>query len=380
VSSVSSRSSAVTAGGWRRYRFLDLLVEVRSERAEALRVLDQIYGGFAAPDEGGEPGLEVRVRRAGDGLRFESGETSCPLAPPPLADFHAYSLLFGEVLRRVGGVYFVHGAAVADASRTLVLSGPGGHGKTTLGLALLAHGFRLLSDDFAPIERAGGRVRPFPKRVGVRRKGGPPALPAGVDPSVAWTPFGDKWLLDPADLPGGPVGEARPLTHLLLLESSHPDTAPQRYRMILVDGRDRLEEALGSLAGLRCRTMAAGDGRLALEAEVEPRALPAFHEACAPYRHRMLVFEPEKPPAAADGTPRIEPLGPLPAALGLMREVLNRAPDGRLAREAGGEVGPLVMELAGLLRSVRCGRLRAGRVEETTACIVAWMGGEGENR
>ena len=42
---------------------------------------------------------------------------------------------------------FLHGAAVTRAGRTMILSGPGGAGKTTAALRLLQYGYTLLSDD-----------------------------------------------------------------------------------------------------------------------------------------------------------------------------------------------------------------------------------------
>lgn len=368
-----------SANGRRRYRFLDLLVEVRSERAETLVLLDDLYGRFTVSDGTGRPDLSAHVRKLDDGqLRMDIDNVSCTLAPLPIADFHAYTILFGELLQRVGDQFFVHGAAMTDGAHTLILSGPSGHGKTTLSLALAGRGFRLLSDDFAPLGRGDGRVYPFPKRLGVRRgpDGKRPLLPPGIAGPAEWLPFGDKWLLDPGDLPGGVADAPSPLTHLLLLMAGDGSAAlPSTYRLALVEGQAELERRLRDVPGVGVSPERTPGGRPALKVELSggAEAHARFHEACAAHRHAMLSFEPDRPPAAFQGEPEITALGTLPAALILMREVLNRAPEGRLARESGGEMGPLVMELAGLLRGVRCASLQVGSLQATAERVNAWL-------
>jgi HprK-related kinase A len=61
-----------------------------------------------------------------------------------------------------------HSAVVEKSGRAAILAGPSGSGKSTLCAALLGHGWRLLSDEFALLDPASGYLLPIPKPVGLK--------------------------------------------------------------------------------------------------------------------------------------------------------------------------------------------------------------------
>jgi hypothetical protein len=77
-----------------------------------------------------------------------------------------------ELLRtaylRTNYLIAVHGAVVHDGSRSVILAGPSGAGKTTLTAALIYSGLGYFTDDVAILERHSLRVLPVP--VGLRLK------------------------------------------------------------------------------------------------------------------------------------------------------------------------------------------------------------------
>ena len=176
----------------RRYDFLGLRVTVSSDRPETLKLLDALYCVFSKQTDAGSSDLDLALRSQsadGGGAILEVMGHAHPLARPPLTDLHAYSILLGELFQRFDDFFLVHGAAISNGDSTLLISGPSGHGKTTLSLDLLGQGFRLLSDDFAPIGRSDGRIHPFPKRIGLKRgPRGTPSLPRHVQSTVELLP------------------------------------------------------------------------------------------------------------------------------------------------------------------------------------------------
>ncbi|MBV8456337.1 MAG: HprK-related kinase A, partial [Acetobacteraceae bacterium] len=62
----------------------------------------------------------------------------------------------------------IHSAVVEKAGRAAILAGPSGSGKSTLCAALLAGGWRLLSDEFALLDPARGWLLPIPRPVALK--------------------------------------------------------------------------------------------------------------------------------------------------------------------------------------------------------------------
>jgi HprK-related kinase A len=61
-----------------------------------------------------------------------------------------------------------HSAVVEKAGRAALLAGPSGSGKSTLCAALLARGWRLLSDELALLDPAQGHLLPIPRPVALK--------------------------------------------------------------------------------------------------------------------------------------------------------------------------------------------------------------------
>lgn len=105
------------------------------------------------------------------------------------------------------GVDPLHGTAVAVNGGAVVFLGDCGAGKSTLGAAMLARGFPIVTDDLVAIERRSGeyRVHPGPARVKLF-----PGVARRLVPRRRGTPMvqGTSKLilpLDPAEMAGGPL-------------------------------------------------------------------------------------------------------------------------------------------------------------------------------
>jgi HprK-related kinase A len=62
----------------------------------------------------------------------------------------------------------IHAAVVERGDRVLMLPAPPGSGKSTLCAALVARGWRLLSDELALIELSGQRIVPLPRPISLK--------------------------------------------------------------------------------------------------------------------------------------------------------------------------------------------------------------------
>lgn len=64
----------------------------------------------------------------------------------------------------------VHAAVVERRARAMILPAPPGSGKSTLCAALVARGWRLLSDELALIDIAGGQIVPLPRPISLKNE------------------------------------------------------------------------------------------------------------------------------------------------------------------------------------------------------------------
>ena len=95
----------------------------------------------------------------------------------------------------------IHAAVVALDDRALILPGSPGAGKSTLCAALVASGWRLLSDEFALIDPASLRVHPIPRPISLKN--------ASID--IIRSRWADAWHSEPArDTSKGTVALFRP--------------------------------------------------------------------------------------------------------------------------------------------------------------------------
>lgn len=112
----------------------------------------------------------------------------------------------------------LHGAAVTDGDRCLVLLGGGGSGKSTLAAALIAEGWRLVSDDLIPLEARTGHVWTVPYALSVK-KGSWPLLSASF-PALRTAPthrFGARCIRYLGAVPRPSLFSGCPVTALLFV-------------------------------------------------------------------------------------------------------------------------------------------------------------------
>lgn len=76
--------------------------------------------------------------------------------------------LIADAFDRAEGLIDIHAAALEREGRGLLLVGPLSAGKTTFALELMERGFKLLSDDMAPIDLRSGQILPLPKPLVIK--------------------------------------------------------------------------------------------------------------------------------------------------------------------------------------------------------------------
>jgi hypothetical protein len=140
----------------RRVAVAPHVLEFASDDPAAARAVHSLY--HAAPVSMAEPTLRFRITKNDDGTYLGHAPTRPAFGPATLAQ----TLSFVEwratedMIAPMGGVVFLHAAAVAIGGRLTLLVGDSGAGKSTVAAHLLVRGHRVLGDDlvrFAPDSR-----------------------------------------------------------------------------------------------------------------------------------------------------------------------------------------------------------------------------------
>ena len=149
--------------------------------------------------------------------------------------FYGSNRLFRESFRRNDAWLSFHGAALALPAGAIVAVAESGAGKTTLALALLDRGARLLSDEFVFVRKTDRVVSGYPRTFMIRE----PALAqienrrvhqrCAVDHAKVSSAGFNIWhAIDPVDIYGPDVyASSAPLAGIVLLERCHDGAAPR---------------------------------------------------------------------------------------------------------------------------------------------------------
>lgn len=132
-------------------------------------------------DEKKPAGGIFEIIEAGNGWMISCNGTPCcdRLAPAQVMPW-LQMLLFDQLCAERDQRLLLHAAVLVRNDRTLLLPAEAGSGKSTLTLALAAHGWQVYSDELAPVDPLTLRADPFPLPVGIKSR--------SLEPLARWYP------------------------------------------------------------------------------------------------------------------------------------------------------------------------------------------------
>ncbi|MCK5718073.1 MAG: hypothetical protein KAH77_11335, partial [Thiomargarita sp.] len=158
-----------------KYRFFDHYIELRSDHAETLTLMEAMFRRFALTEQD----------KKGDKLRYDvltqiGGKSGihthdfCHIVDnTSLLPALAHGIILRHFLAHIRSHLLFHAAALSHGKKGVIIAADSGCGKTTLALALVRKGFKLLSDETAALNLSTGTLTPYPRclwiRAGTRR-------------------------------------------------------------------------------------------------------------------------------------------------------------------------------------------------------------------
>jgi hypothetical protein len=301
-------------------------------------------GAFLVEQAAGPDVPQVELRLSPPPARLR-GLHETHVLDPELARTQAFPLIFREALDRIDSSIVLHAAAVERDGAALLLGGPSESGKTTLTLALLARGFRLLSDDFSPLDRATGLVRPFPKALGIR----PGAARQLAFPDRQADPAApEREPLEPRVIDGCTLAPApaRPALLVLFDGAAHPPNPREPFLLGVrcFSGVDDLAEGLAAIPGVRIISLHS-DG-VVVQLDPAQRASIPVQAEIDRRGARVLEYGLMPRTRVRQAPARLRPMRTSDAVALVLREVQNRRQGSALLQSVGGDASLLLLELA----------------------------------
>lgn len=342
-------------------RFFDAEAVVECRSAALQLAFQQLY------DITGSSGRDPVRYRVGDGVEalWPGARQWVRLAREGVPDSLAHALVFSSLAARVQSHWLLHAGALAGPAGGILLVGESGSGKTTLALGLAERGYAWMSDEVAALDRTTGLLSPFP-RAALVRPGTLRLLPDLAGRMQPW-PLPDdgvagRWRPTDCAVPA-------PIRTVIFLGR---DAAPGPTGVAIGDlppGLSARLEADQDLAGATA-TRRCGCVVLSWPHPLSAQALARMEGFCR--AEGELLLNVRAPSTASDfqAPPRIAPCASsaawlrLAAAAWNRRAGLDQSPGAR-----GGEVMPMMQELAAAMRDAICYTLRPGPLDETLALI-----------
>lgn len=151
-----------------RFVLLDVAVIVRSSSRELLDGIALCYGATHGHEQEGDA-LLASAQPTARGWTISVPRRSNVHAPDLAAAIRSlnHELLHGLMLRR-RDLFYIHAGVVAVGDDAVILPGLSRSGKSTLVLALVQQGARLLSDELLAYEPRSRTLLPFPRAIKIR--------------------------------------------------------------------------------------------------------------------------------------------------------------------------------------------------------------------
>ncbi len=184
-------------------------VRLQSPLAVLQRSMQLLYGAFELMDDDAVPDFVIRVAGTGGWRRLLRRQAMAYIdTPPPYAPLpeRLAPIMFEQALNwcvatRTFTHLILHSAVVAKAGRAVILPGQSGQGKSTLCAALVARGWRHLSDEFALLDPDTLAITAHPRPISLKNR--------SIAVVSAWAP---ELAMSPAyeGTPKGTIAYVRP--------------------------------------------------------------------------------------------------------------------------------------------------------------------------
>ena len=349
-----------------KYKFFDQQVELRSDHADTLTLMDVMFRRFTMIDNVGETLKYEVLTNVGKRAGILTKDYCYIVEQPTRLSSLAHGIILRNTLARIRSHLLFHAAALSYHGKGVILAADSGCGKTTLTLALVQQGFKFLSDEAAALGLNDGMLTPYPRSLLLRM--GTLKL------------FQQKgW-----ELPSHQIALKTDDRMAIYFSSALLGDKCQPHCLIIMQQPDEADDRLCQVT-LDCLPAR-------LWADLQPLVLPTpeslekkrdfpvfkvkeanvnkVYEICEQQGVLVLdVAESAVVPGYYENTPHLQEISKLTAAISLLQYFLGSYRSAILQEDFQGSVAGLIQPLVNILANVKCYQLTPGHLDQTVEII-----------
>jgi hypothetical protein len=150
------------------YNFFDTHLCFTTNCEECENNFQKVYGYFKSTPHSSDINCSIEKHNSSYNIKAISKRYNLEYILNGPLQTDVYLSLFSPVLYEAKEYFLIHAGSLSTPDgRSLFISAPSGFGKTTTTRELCKQGFKLLSDELAPLNLKTGMIYPYPRGMGV---------------------------------------------------------------------------------------------------------------------------------------------------------------------------------------------------------------------
>jgi len=330
------------------YQFFDTSLCFTTNSEECEKNFQKVYGYFKSQPN--NPDINCSIEKFNSSYNIKAISKRYHLEYTINGQLHTdvYLSLFSPVLYEVKKYFLIHAGSLSTPDgRSLFISAPSGFGKTTTTRELCKQGFKLLSDELAPLDLEKGMIHPYPRGMGVLK---------GENKEIV-------------EISKEIIGKTCPPAFVIFLSLEKDPISNEKRYMEIALGRidDQIIKSFKELPDVKDITLIPGRmfPMLRLLLDEDAQIVAKIQEISQTHNTPIIyTLKGKTHPPDYNATPKLTEMSAKDGIFELSQNILN-AHESALLEEVFKNSRPkMIFELAGLMNNVRFFTLTVGKLPE----------------
>ena len=335
------------------YKFFDVNILFKTNSETCYNEFQKVFGYFKSTSSQTDITCSIEKSDGTFHISAKSKRYSLSYKTTETPNTDTYLSLFGPVIYEVKDFFLIHaGSLNTPDGKSIFISAPSGFGKTTLTKALQKQGFKLLSDELAPLNIRTGLIHPYPRGMGVIE---------GNTKKIIEIP---KNILGNTCKPGYVI--------FIALEKDHGDETEKYFEIALGRINEDIINSFKQIPGVKKITIVHDRmfPMLRLLLEKETPVVAKIQEICD-HKDIPIIYTQRGKTEAPDFTaePKVKQIPVKEGVFELSQNILNAHNSALLEEIFSGSRPKMIFELAGLMNQVKFFTITPGKLDQMVELV-----------